>query len=131
MIVKFHPGKHSFRNGASNACVYTKATVQAMPLFPQTRKITRTADAERVFFCLLRLPPQALANKNVLGNDSFRIGCSIKNRFEERVCSQKVYSKNRKSRDKSTVTQLAYFFHNLLLTPNARIAIMPAHKQVF
>ena len=82
-------------------------------------------------FCLLGLPPQALANKNVLGNDSFRIGYSIKNRFEERVCSQKVYSKNRKSRDKSTVTQLAYFFHNLLLTPNARIAIMPARKQVF
>ena len=81
-------------------------------------------------FCLLKLPPQALANKNVLGNDSLRIGCSIKNRFEERVCSQKVYSKNRKSRDKSTVTQLAYFFHNLLLTPNARIAIMPARKQV-
>ena len=82
-------------------------------------------------FCLLGLPSQALANKNVLGNDSFRIGYSIKNRFEERVCSQKVYSKNRKSRDKSTVTQLAYFFHNLLLTPNARIAIMPTHKQVF
>ena len=33
-------------NGASNACVYTKATVQAMPLFPQTRKITRTSVAE-------------------------------------------------------------------------------------
>ena len=50
MIVKFHPGKHSFRNGASNACVYTKAAVQAMPLFPQTRKITRTAVADRVYF---------------------------------------------------------------------------------
>ena len=83
MIVKFHSGKHSFRNGASNACVYTKATVQAMPLFPQTRKITRTAAADRVIFCLLGLPPQALANKNVLGNDSFRIGCSIENRLED------------------------------------------------
>ena len=56
MIVKFHPGKHSFRNGASNACVYTKAAVQAMPLFPQTRKITRTAAADRVIFLLVEAP---------------------------------------------------------------------------
>ena len=56
MIVKFHPGKHSFRNGASNACVYTKATAQAMPLFPQTRKITRTAVADRVVFLLVEAP---------------------------------------------------------------------------
>ena len=56
MIVKFHPGKHSFRNGASNACVYIKATLQAMPLFPQTRKITRTADADQVIFLLVGAP---------------------------------------------------------------------------
>ena len=42
--------------GASNACVYTKATVQAMPLFPQTRKITRTAVADRVYFLLVEAP---------------------------------------------------------------------------
>ena len=82
-------------------------------------------------FLLVEVPTPIPGEQNVLGNNPFWIGCSIKNRFEERMCSQKVYSKNRKSRDKSTVTQLAYFFHNLLLTPNARIAIMPARKQVF
>ena len=81
MIVKFNPGKHSFRNGASNACVYTKATVQAMPLFPQTRKPSAIPFGRLMVFCLLWLPPQALANKNVLGNDPFRTGYAIKNRW--------------------------------------------------
>ena len=56
MIVKFHPGKHSFRNGASNACVYTKATVQAMPLFPQTRKTISFPVREADGFLLVRAP---------------------------------------------------------------------------
>ena len=58
MIVKFHPGKHSFRNGASNAFVPTN-----------TKNHPNRGCGSGVFFCLLRLPPQTPANKNVLDND--------------------------------------------------------------
>ena len=131
MIVKFHPGKHSFRNGASNACVYTNHIGKQCLCTHKHEKTPEPLLRIGCIFLLVEAPAPNPGEQNVLGNDSFRIGYSIKNRFEERVCSQKVYSKNRKSRDKSTVTQLAYFFHNLLLTPNARIAIMPARKHVF
>jgi len=79
-------------NGASNAFVPTN-----------TKNHPNRWCGSGVFFCLLRLPPQALANKNVLGNDPFQIGCSIDNRLGEQVRSQKVYSEKRKSRDNTTV----------------------------
>ena len=79
-------------NGASNACVPTNA-----------KNHPNRCCGSGVFFCLLRLPPQAPANKNILGNDPLRIGCSIENRLSEQVRSQKVFNKNRKSRDNTTV----------------------------
>ena len=44
MIVKFHPRKHRFRNGESNAFVHTNT------------KNTRTAVADRVLFLLIEAP---------------------------------------------------------------------------
>lgn len=75
-----------------------------MHLYIQNAKTTHfRCDGNGWFRACWGSRPKPWRTKTVLGNDPFRIGCSIKNRFEERVCSQKVYSKNRKSRDKSTV----------------------------
>ena len=56
------------RNGASNACVYTKATVQAMPLFPQTQKTISFPLREADGFLLVVILPQQEENKNNLSN---------------------------------------------------------------
>ena len=48
---------HTKSNGASNACVPTN-----------TKNHPNRGCGSGGFFCLLRLPPQTLANKNVLGN---------------------------------------------------------------
>jgi len=46
---------------ASNACVYTNTYRQAMSLYPQTRKTINFPFRRLMVFCLLKLPPQALA----------------------------------------------------------------------
>ena len=83
-------------NGASNACVYTKATVQAMPLFPQTRKTISFPLREADGFLLVEAPAPSPGEHKVFWV-TIRSGPATRLKIAQKTC------RRRKSRDKSTV----------------------------
>ena len=75
-----------------------------MLVYPQTRKITRTAQRNGCIFQLVEAPsPTPGERKIVLGNTALSRGYAIENRSLKLVCSQKIYRQNRKSRDNTTL----------------------------
>ena len=67
MIVKFHPRKRSFHNGASNACVYTERNGASNAPVPTNTKAINFLSGRLMVFCLLGVLPNPGNTENFCG----------------------------------------------------------------